>query len=53
MTVINSELARSAEDKIRIRAATKGIRVNEFFQDYDRLRSGFVTSMLIMHKNSN
>jgi hypothetical protein len=47
MTEINIELARSAEDKIRIRAATKGIRVNEFFHDYDRLRSGYVTSILI------
>ena len=35
---------RDIEDKIRINTATKGMRVNEFFHDYDRLRSGYVTS---------
>ena len=32
------------EEKIRINNATKGMRINEFFHDFDRLRSGYVTS---------
>ncbi|XP_076448305.1 uncharacterized protein LOC143285015 [Babylonia areolata] len=31
-------------DEIRTLAQTKRIRVTEFFQDYDKLRSGFVTA---------
>ena len=32
-------------DEIRTLAQTKRIRVTEFFQDYDKLRSGYVTGM--------
>lgn len=31
------------ENKIRIHVESKGIRLSEFFIDYDRLRSGYVT----------
>lgn len=37
-------VASNVEENLRILAQTKRIRVNEFFQDYDKLRSGFVTA---------
>ena len=36
-------VASAVEENIRTVAQTKRIRVNEFFQDYDKLRSGFVS----------
>lgn len=32
-------------NSVRTLAQTKRIRVTEFFQDFDKLRSGFVTGM--------
>ncbi|KAK7002739.1 hypothetical protein BgiMline_004147 [Biomphalaria glabrata] len=37
-------VASSIEENLRVIAQTKRIRVNEFFQDYDKLRSGFVSA---------
>ncbi|KAK3798859.1 hypothetical protein RRG08_050238 [Elysia crispata] len=37
-------VASAVEENIRTVAQTKRIRVNEFFQDYDKLRSGFVSA---------
>ena len=34
----------SIENKIRIQAESSRVRLSEFFIDYDRLRSGYVTS---------
>lgn len=36
-------VASNVEDAIRTLVETKRVRVNEFFQDYDKLRSGYVT----------
>jgi len=36
-------VASTVEENVRTLALTKRIRVSEFFQDYDKLRSGFVT----------
>ena len=36
-------VASGIENGIRTTALTKGIRPSEFFLDYDRLRSGYVT----------
>lgn len=35
------------KEEIRTLVQTKRIRVTEFFQDYDKLRSGYVTSEFI------
>lgn len=35
------------EDHIRTTASTKRIRPSEFFQDYDKLRSGYVTGLYL------
>lgn len=40
---MTSVLASNVENHIRTTALTKRIRPSEFFLDYDRLRSGFVT----------
>jgi hypothetical protein len=37
-------IIRLAEEKIRIKTIALGLRVTEFFHDFDRLRSGFVTA---------
>ncbi|RUS91000.1 hypothetical protein EGW08_001217, partial [Elysia chlorotica] len=37
-------VACAVEENIRTVAQTKRIRVNEFFQDYDKLRSGYVSA---------
>lgn len=36
-------ISPAVDDEIRTLVQTKRIRVTEFFQDYDKLRSGFVT----------
>ncbi|KAI8521606.1 hypothetical protein Bbelb_013600 [Branchiostoma belcheri] len=36
--------ANRLEDEIRTVAQTKRVRVSEFFKDFDRLRSGFITA---------
>jgi len=38
-------------NSVRTLAQTKRIRVTEFFQDFDKLRSGFVTGMNIQKQN--
>jgi len=35
---------RLVEEKIRVKTISLGLRVTEFFHDFDRLRSGYVTS---------
>ena len=35
--------SQNLENDIRTLAQTKRIRVTEFFQDFDKLRSGFIT----------
>jgi Ca2+-binding EF-hand superfamily protein len=35
---------RRVEEDVRTRVQTRRVRVDEFFQDFDRLRSGFVTA---------
>ncbi|UJR13405.1 hypothetical protein I4U23_000420 [Adineta vaga] len=37
-------IIRLAEEKIRVKTIALGLRVTEFFHDFDRLRSGYVTS---------
>jgi len=37
----------AVEEQIRNTALTKRIRLNQFFLDYDSLRSGFVTGLLL------
>ena len=37
-------IIRVAEEKIRVKTIALGLRVTEFFHDFDRLRSGFVTA---------
>ncbi|CAF4398338.1 unnamed protein product, partial [Adineta steineri] len=37
-------IIRLAEEKIRVKSIASGLRITEFFIDFDRLRSGFVTS---------
>ena len=37
-------ITRLAEEKIRIKTIASGLRITEFFHDFDRLRSGFVTA---------
>ncbi|CAF1138992.1 unnamed protein product [Adineta steineri] len=37
-------IIRLAEEKIRVKTIASGLRITEFFIDFDRLRSGFVTS---------
>jgi hypothetical protein len=37
-------IIRLAEEKIRIKTIALGLRVTEFFHDFDRLRSGYVTA---------
>jgi hypothetical protein len=37
-------ISRLAEEKIRVKTIALGLRVTEFFHDFDRLRSGFVTA---------
>jgi hypothetical protein len=37
-------IIRLAEEKIRVKTIALGLRVTEFFHDFDRLRSGFVTA---------
>lgn len=41
--------ASNLENDIRTLAQTKRIRVTEFFQDFDKLRSGFITGLLIYY----
>ncbi len=36
----------AVENSVRGVCDTKGIRIESFFLDYDKLRSGFVTGML-------
>ena len=36
-------VASTIEENVRTIAQTKRIRVSEFFQDFDKLRSGFVS----------
>ncbi|XP_071105662.1 EF-hand calcium-binding domain-containing protein 6-like [Haliotis cracherodii] len=38
-----SSVSQRVEDNLRTLAQTKRIRVTEFFQDFDKLRSGFIT----------
>lgn len=42
MAAVTSQI----ESNIRTLAQTKRIRVTEYFQDYDKLRSGYVTRKL-------
>jgi hypothetical protein len=37
-------VTRLAEEKIRVKTIALGLRVTEFFHDFDRLRSGYVTA---------
>ncbi|CAF3560484.1 unnamed protein product [Rotaria sordida] len=37
-------IIRLAEEKIRVKTIALGLRVTEFFHDFDRLRSGYVTA---------
>lgn len=37
-------IIRLSEEKIRIKTIAAGLRVTEFFHDFDRLRSGYVTA---------
>lgn len=37
-------ILRVAEEKIRVKTIALGLRVTEFFHDFDRLRSGYVTA---------
>ncbi|CAF3527653.1 unnamed protein product [Rotaria socialis] len=37
-------ILRLAEEKIRVKTIALGLRITEFFHDFDRLRSGFVTA---------
>ena len=37
-------IVRLAEEKIRVKTIALGLRVTEFFHDFDRLRSGYVTA---------
>ncbi len=37
-------ITRLAEEKIRVKTIALGLRVTEFFHDFDRLRSGYVTA---------
>lgn len=37
------------EEEIRNAALTKGIRTSEFFLDYDKMRSGYVTSKVYVY----
>jgi hypothetical protein len=37
-------ISRLAEEKIRVKTIALGLRVTEFFHDFDRLRSGYVTA---------
>ncbi|CAF4203668.1 unnamed protein product, partial [Rotaria sp. Silwood2] len=37
-------ITRLAEEKIRVKTIALGLRVTEFFHDFDRLRSGYVTT---------
>lgn len=37
-------ITRVAEEKIRVKTIALGLRVTEFFHDFDRLRSGYVTA---------
>ncbi|BFZ03633.1 hypothetical protein BsWGS_06672 [Bradybaena similaris] len=39
-----ADVTSNLEENIRTLVQTKGIRVNEFFQDFDKLRSGYVTA---------
>lgn len=39
-----ADICNQIESNIRLIAQTKRIRIKEFFQDYDKLRSGFVTT---------
>lgn len=39
-----STIIRLAEEKIRVKTIALGLRVTEFFHDFDRLRSGYVTA---------
>ena len=41
--IINREQTDYLEEKIRIKTESLRIRLNEYFIDYDRLRSGFIT----------
>ena len=42
-----AQVAVNTEENIRTTAQTKRIRPSEFFLDYDRLRSGFVTGQKV------
>ena len=42
-------ISPAVDDEIRTLVQTKRIRVTEFFQDYDKLRSGFVTGKFRFH----
>lgn len=44
-TMASAVVASNIESRIRTLADTKGIRVREFFHDYDKLRSGFVSGI--------
>ncbi|CAG5122336.1 unnamed protein product [Candidula unifasciata] len=37
-------MASNLEENIRTLVQTKGIRINEFFHDFDKLRSGYITA---------
>jgi hypothetical protein len=46
-TTSNSDaqtIIRLAEEKIRVKTIALGLRITEFFHDFDRLRSGYVTA---------
>ena len=43
-TTDGQAITRLAEEKIRVKTTALGLRVTEFFHDFDRLRSGYVTA---------
>ena len=46
LNMVVADIAK-IEEQIRNKALTKGIRTNEFFYDYDALRSGYVTGNFV------
>lgn len=38
---------KEVEDKIRKAVHVRNVRLTEYFKDFDRLRTGFITSKLI------
>ena len=45
-------ITRLAEEKIRVKTIALGLRVTEFFHDFDRLRSGYVTASQFKRYNN-